>query len=167
MSRFLGALIALLLIPQPAAHAVSDNNTGTATVLTPLTVTGTRDLAFGNVFPGVNTSVDKADATSGKWTIVGENSAEVTLDFTTLPSNLVKGVDNLAIVYSATDGGHNTADNPGTATGFDPSVQETTTLSAGAGALYVWLGGQVQPSGAQPAGLYTATITLDVNYTGN
>lgn len=161
------ALAACLLAVPCIVHAVSDNNDATATVLIPLTVTGVRDLAFGNVFPGVNVTVDKADATSGKWTIVGEPTGEVTLDFTTLPANLVKGADNLPIVYSATDAARNTVDNPGSGAAFDPTVQETATLSAVGGELWVWLGGQVQPAADQAAGVYTATVTMDVNYTGN
>ena len=144
MSKSLSLLLAACVLALPCAvQAVSDNNDATATVLIPLTVTGVRDLAFGNVFPGV------------------------TLDFTTLPANLVKGADNLPIVYSATDAARNTVDNPGTGAAFDPTVQETATLSAVGGEMWVWLGGQVQPAANQVAGVYTATVTMDVNYTGN
>jgi hypothetical protein len=168
MTRSRSLVLAACLLALPCVvHAVSDDNNATATVLEPLAVTGVRDLAFGNVFPGVNVTVDKADATSGKWTITGEATGEVTLDFTTLPASLVKGGDTLPIVYSATDAGRNTVDNPATATAFDPSVQETAVLSAVGGELWVWLGGQVQPASDQAAGVYTATVTLDVNYTGN
>ena len=160
-------VIALVLLLLPAsAFAVGASNQGIANVLTPLAVNGIRDLDFQNVFPGVAKSVLRTDATSGKWTVVGEASAEVTLDFT-LPANLASGANNLPIAFSSTDAGRNTADVSGGATAFDPAVQETTTLDGTTGELYVWLGGQVTPASNQPAGIYSAAITVDVNYTGN
>jgi len=157
--------LALLLLPA-AAFAVGASNQGIATVLTPLTVNGVRDLDFQNVFPGVAKAVARTDATSGKWTIAGEAGAEVTLDFT-LPANLANGGNNLSISFSSADAGRNVVDNSAGATGFDPVVQETATLEPATGELYVWLGGQVSPAANQPAGVYTGAIIVDVNYTGN
>lgn len=147
---------------------VSDDITATADVQTPLTVTGSADLDFGTVFPGVDKAVAYTDAVNaGQWDITGEPAAEVTLDFEALPPNLTFGGNNLPIVYSATDAGHYTTDDPGSATSFDPAVGATTDLHAVSGALYVWIGGTVQPPEDLAAGTYTATITLDVSYTGN
>jgi hypothetical protein len=157
--------LAALWVPV-AAFAVGASNQGIATVLTPLSVNGVRDLDFQNVFPGVAKAVARTDATSGKWTIVGQAGAEVTIDFT-LPSSLASAGNNLPISFSSSDAGRNIADNMLAATAFDPSLQETTTLEATTGELFVWLGGQVSPAGNQPAGIYQAAITADVNYTGN
>jgi len=157
--------LALLLLPA-AAFAVGASNQGIATVLTPLTVNGVRDLDFQNVFPGVSKSIAHTDATSGKWTIVGEAGAEVTVDFT-LPGSLISAGNVLPISFGSADAGRNTTDNSGTATAFDPTIQATTTLEPTTGELFVWLGGQVNPAGNQPSGVYQAAITADVNYTGN
>ncbi len=165
--KWLPVATAVLLLASPAG-SVSDNITATADVQTPLSVTGSADLDFGNVFPGVNKAVAYTDAVNaGQWDITGEAAAEVTLSFTALPANLTFGANNLPIVYSATDAGYNTADNPAAATSFDPSAGATTNLEGATGALYVWIGGTVQPTETQPAGTYTGTITLDVAYTGN
>lgn len=158
--------LGLLLVVPAVALAVGASNQGVATVLTPLSANGVRDLDFQNVFPGVAKLVARTDATSAKWTILGQTSAEVTLDFT-LPLSLVSGANSLPISFGATDAGSNTVDNAGTAGSFDPSVQATRNLDGTTGELYVWLGGQVTPAANQPAGLYSASITVDVNYTGN
>ncbi len=166
--RFLLVAVCTCLASTMTAKPVSDDISATADVQTPLTVTGSADLVFGTVFPGVNKAVAYTDAVNaGQWDISGEAAAEVTLEFTVLPANLTSGGNNLPIVYAADDAGHNTTDAPGTATDFDPAVGATADLDAGTGALYVWIGGTVQPPEDQAAGAYTATITLNVSYTGN
>src|SRR2546427_759388 len=51
----------------------------------------------------------------------------------------------------------------GTAASITPSAGGTATLS-GTGALFVWVGAQVNPATNQPAGVYTASVTLTVTY---
>jgi hypothetical protein len=46
---------------------------------------------------------------------------------------------------------------------FTPSAGANPTLSAG-GALFVWVGAQVQPAITQAAGTYTGTVTMTVVY---
>ena len=153
------AVVAAMIVPT-AAFAVTGTIQATANVLTPLTVsTDLRALDFGNVFPGVNKSIAYTDATSGKWDIAGALGAEIQLTFT-LPANLSDGTNNLPISYSATDA-------VGSAVAFDPSAGSTENLDGGAGTGFVWLGGTVAPTPAQPAGVYSATVSLDVVYTGN
>ena len=53
------------------------------------------------------------------------------------------------------------------ATTFDPAAGLTDFLDAGTGEFFMWIGGTVAPWESQPAGVYTATIMLDVVYTGN
>lgn len=169
MSRHFWKLAILaLLLGAPTASPVSDDITATADVQTPLSVTGSANLDFGTVFPGVNKAIPYTDAVNaGQWDITGEAAGEVTLSFTALPATLVFAANTLPIVYSATDAGENTTDAPGTATSFDPAVGRTTNLNGATGGLFVWIGGTVQPPEDQAAGTYTATITLDVAYTGN
>ncbi len=169
MHKSIPALLAVaLLCVAPPASPVSDNITATADVQIPLSVTGSSDLDFGNVFPGVNKAVAYTDAVNaGQWDITGQGSAEVTLSFTVLPANLTFAANSLPIAYAANDAAHHTTDAPGAATSFDPSVGATTNLGAAPAELYIWIGATVQPDPAQVAGTYTATITLDVAYTGN
>jgi hypothetical protein len=76
-------------------------------------------------------------------------------------------VNTLPIVYGATAAGHNTTNNPAGATTFDPSAGATTLIGSPVATLFVWIGGTVQPAGAQASGLYTGTVTLQATYTGN
>lgn len=103
------AVLALALVGTSVAQAQSANITATATVLTPLTLTGTANLAFGNVFPGINKTVAAADATSGRFTIAGNPGSQVSMTFT-LPTNLT-GPGTLAI--ATWTGEHNNTNTTG------------------------------------------------------
>ncbi len=147
------------------ASAQSGNINVTATVLQPLTVTGARELGFGNVYPGVNKIIAVADLTSGKFTLDGHANAQVNISFT-LPTNLTSGANTLSI--STWTGYRNTTDSPSLGgTSFDPATPTTTTnLDAITGDLFVFLGATVSPSSSQAQGSYTATITMNAAYTG-
>jgi hypothetical protein len=167
MTTLCGGLGLVLFASVGQAQPNAADITASATVLSPLTVVNQNDLDFGDVFPGVDASVAITDATAGRWYITGADNAEVDLTFT-LVANLTSGGNNLPIVFAAGDAGYNVANVPGAATTFDPNAGATTNLSnAATGELYVWIGGTVQPATGQPAGVYTETITLTVDYTGN
>jgi hypothetical protein len=155
----------------PSAFAqgtASANITAEATVLASVAVANQRDLQFGNVIPGTDKSVTLTDATSGRWLVTGGANAEVTLTFTSLPGVLNDGGSNdLPIVYAVTDAGHNTTNDPGTASVFNPAAGSTANIGDPVAELYVWIGGTVVPDPAQAPGLYTGTITLEATYTGN
>ncbi|HET7040149.1 MAG TPA: DUF4402 domain-containing protein [Gemmatimonadales bacterium] len=161
-------LTAGLLVVALSAPAVSAQQSASilaqATVQTPLTVTGVNNLDFGNVFPGVNSTVLLADAGAGHFQITGVLNAEIDVSFSSLPATLVNGGNSMPISYT---GGWNTAANPGTATAFTPATGLIERLDAATGELHVYLGGTLTVAGNQPAGLYQATITLDAAYTGN
>jgi hypothetical protein len=159
-----GALVLALAAPSPVSAQQSASILAQATVQTPLTVTGVSNLDFGNVFPGVNSTVLLTDAGAGHFQIAGVLNAEIDLSFSSLPATLVSGGNSMPIAYT---GGWNTAANPGTATAFTPSVGLIERLDAATGELHVYLGGTLTIAGNQPAGLYQATITLDAAYTGN
>ena len=166
MKRILAAAIVMALIIPASAFAVTGTINATANVLTPLSVTsGLRDLDFGDVFPGLNKSIALTDATSGKWRIDGEGGKEVQMSFT-LPVNLSFGANTMPISFAATDAAYFNADVVGSAVPFDPAAGDTEFLSA-LGEGFVWLGGTVAPAANQAAGVYTATVSLDVVYTGN
>ncbi len=159
-------MVAGLVAPSAQAQN-SDAITATANVLTPLTVVGDADLDFGSVFPGVPATVAVTDATAGHFSVTGADNAGVDLTFA-LPTDLSDGAANL-LPIAAWTGHHNTVDAPAGGTNFTPSAAvETSRLSTGAspGELYVYVGATVSPAVSQPAGLYTAPVTMTVVYNG-
>ena len=131
MKRVMMAAVVALgsLVGAGHALAVTGDINATANVLTPLTVGGTNsDLAFGDVFPGVNKTVLFSDATAGYWDVSGYGGAEVSLAFT-LPANLMNGATPMAIDFTGNTAGVHSADlgsgSQASATGFDPSAAST------------------------------------------
>ena len=158
------AVLALLAVGVSSAQAQTANISATATVLTPLTLTGTAPLAFGNVYPGVAKVVAPADAGSGRFTFAGANNAQVSFTFPSNPTNLTSGGNNLPIgTYT---GLHNTTNTPA-GTSFTPGVTATLANLSGSGALFLFIGATVSPTVTQAAGSYTGTITLNAVYTGS
>lgn len=158
------AVVALLAIGASTAQAQSATISATATVLTPLTLTGTADLAFGNVYPGVAKVVAPGDATSGRFSFAGAANAQVSFNFPSNPSNLT-GPGSLPIgTYT---GLHNTTNSPTGATAFTPGVTAVLANLSGTGALFLFIGATVSPTVTQAAGAYTGTITLNAVYTGS
>ncbi len=155
-------LLALLCVGAPVALCSGQTGGGHG-ARAPVVVTAMRSLEFSAVFPGVNKAITVTDLTSGKWLVTGDPGLAVDLTFPALPATLANGGVTVPIVYAATDAAYHTSDDPGAATTFDPSVGATATLS-GAGELYIWIGGTVQPSEAATAGIYGGTITLDAIY---
>ena len=171
MKKLIGPMVVLAFLAWAPASLAQGTASGDiqalANVLTPVQVTPQRDLDFGNVIPGTPKAVGITSATSGLWLVQGTAGSEVDIDFTALPANLTSGVNNMPIVYSATDAGHNPINDATTAITFNPATGTTTDIGTPAGTLFVWIGGTVQPAGAQVSGLYTGTITLTATYTGN
>ncbi len=151
------------------AHAQnSDFITARATVLTPLSVVGDADLDFGNVFPGVPATVAVTDPTAGHFSVTGADNAGVDITFA-LPANLSDGAPGNLLPIGSWTGVHNTTNSAAGGTAFTPSAAvEVSRLSTGAtpGELYVFVGATVTPAGTQPAGVYTAPVTMTVVYNG-
>ena len=151
-------LVALTTVAQAQVNNASI--TATATVQTPLAVTAAANLDFQNVFPGVVKTIAVGDATAGRWDVLGQASAPVSLNFT-LPANLAFGA-NLMPIGSWT-GNHNGTASP-TGTAFTPSGTPTAAALSGTGQLFVYIGATVTPTTNQVAGSYTAAVTLTVLY---
>ena len=151
-SKLTLAALALTVLATAAAQAQVNNAniTATATVQQPINVSTGQSLNFGNVFPGVAKTIATTDATAGRWDVTGQASTLVNLSLT-LPINLQSGLNLLPI-----------ANNAAAATPFP--VDGASTSLSGTGALFVWVGGQVNPASNQPAGVYTASVTLTVTY---
>ena len=160
-TRVSAALAAILSLAASAAQAQSANITATATVFQAMTVTGARTLDFGNVFPGVASTIAVAAATSGRFDLTGQASANVNVSFT-LPTDLNSGA-NLLPIGSYT-GCTNATNTTAGCTAFTPTAGTTATAFSGAGALFVWVGGTVTPGPAQAAGVYNGTVTLTAAY---
>jgi hypothetical protein len=168
MKKYLaGAALALALttLAGQQAQAQSASIGARASVQQALTVSAVDSLIFGAVFPGTTRTILPADASSGSFTLAGATNAEVNVTFT-LPANLTFGANNLPITFSPTSAARNTAGFRAGSTAFDPAAAMTTRLDGATGNLYVFVGGAVSPT-IQPAGSYTAAITLTAAYTGN
>lgn len=161
VSLLCGVICVLAMVPYQAL-SVQSSIQALANVVSALTVSGTNDLDFGNVTPGVNKSVSNlTSAMAGQWDVSGTGSAEVQLGFTNLPGQLVSGANVLNATYLASTG---TAQ----ATSISiPSLAAGATTNLVGGVLSIWIGGTVYPTAGQPGGAYSALITLDVTLTGN
>src|SRR5256885_14051777 len=96
----LSLAVLALVISASAAQAQTNNAsiTATAAVQTPINVLGAQQLNFGNVFPGVNKTVNATDLTNGgRFDVTGQASTPVTLSFT-LPATLSSGGNTMPIV---------------------------------------------------------------------
>ena len=122
--------VAALFSLATAAQAQSANINATAVVYQAMTVTGARALDFGNVFPGVAKSIAVAAATSGRFDLTGQASANVNLTFT-LPTNLTSGANNLPI--GTWTGCHAATNNTTGCTTFTPSGSATASAFSGTG----------------------------------
>jgi hypothetical protein len=156
------ALAALFVLPT-LAQAQSATVAATATVVTPLVVTGTAGLAFGNVFQGVNKTVLFSDATSGRFSITGFGASQVAMTFT-LPTNLAAGASNLPI--DTWDIRSNPTNVTAGATALTVTSGVPVNGNLTAGSLFLFVGGRVVPAVAQAAGSYTGNIVLAAAYTG-
>ena len=160
----LSLVVASLIMLTGTALQAQTNNasiTATASVQTPINVVGAQQLNFGNVFPGVNKTVAATDLTNaGRFDVTGQASTPVTLSFT-LPATLSSGGNTMPIV-SFTGVYALLATQVGGFL-FAPAAGANPTLS-GTGALFVWVGAQVQPATNQVAGVYTASVTMTVVY---
>lgn len=158
----LAAFAALVVLPA-VAQAQSATVAATATVVTPLVVTGTAGLAFGNVFQGVNKTVLFSDATSGRFSITGFGASQVAMTFT-LPANLANGATNLPI--DSWDVRSNATNVTAGATALTVTSGTPVNANLTAGSLFLFVGGRVLPAVAQAAGAYTGNIVLAAAYTG-
>jgi hypothetical protein len=159
----LTALVLVLAgVASAQAQGVSGSIQATAQVLTPIAVTGTQNLTFGNVFPGVAKAIAYSDATNGgHFSVAGVASTPVTYSFT-LPANLTSGANNLPI--GTWLGYVNTANSTSGGSAITPSAVPATTSLSAAGALFFFVGATVTPVPTQVPGSYTGTVTLTVSY---
>src|SRR4030067_777567 len=142
------AIIAILAADASVFSQESATIQALATVISSLSISGTNDLQFGSVTPGVTKAVNKnAVGFAGEWTITGTSGSEISIDFN-LPAQL-STADSLAfmdITFGATDASY--SDGTGsqtTPTGvLNPNGPSARRIGAG-GQMVVWVGGVVDP----------------------
>jgi len=146
------------------ATAAAQNNAtinATAVIQQPIVVSAARALDFGNVFPGVASTIGVAAASSGEFAVTGQASSPANMTFV-LPTNLVNGGNNLPI--GTWTGCHNTSNSTTGCTAFTPSAAATASAFSGTGSLWVWVGGTVSPAANQASGTYNGTVTMTAAY---
>ncbi len=128
-------------------------------------VTGIRNLDFGIVIRGVQTTVSPNDAIrSGRFYVKHIINRQVQVRFT-LPTRLARvgGGANLPISFSNTDAVARGTAGSSVPVTFNPNVAQTFTLTTSAD-FNVNLGGRVSPAANQATGTYNGTVTLTCTF---
>jgi uncharacterized protein DUF4402 len=155
-------VLALVAATTVRAQGVNGSITATATVQSPIAVTGAQNLAFGNVLPGVAKTIAYSDATNGgRFDVTGQASTPVTYSFA-LPTNLTSAANNLPI--GSWSGYVNTTSSTSGGSFITPSATPAGETLSATGALFFFVGATVTPANNLPAGSYTGTVTLTVSY---
>jgi len=149
-----------LVLGTSALSAQGATTPVTATVLSPIGVTGT-DLDFGIVTAGVSKTILPIAATAGTFAISAAGNTAVQFSFT-LPANLTLGPNSMPIRSWAAR--YNTNNSQPSATPFTPSGSLQAATTSAAGKLHIWIGATVDPAPAQVGGTYTGSIIIDVVY---
>src|ERR1051326_6283105 len=90
-------VLALVAATTVRAQGVNGSILTTATVQSPITVTGAQNVPLGNVYPGGVRTVAYREATNpGQFSVTGKASTPVTYSFS-LPANLTSAGNNLPI----------------------------------------------------------------------
>jgi hypothetical protein len=132
-------------------------------------ITVNNNLIFGDIFPGIPKTIDKANAGyAAEFQVSGTAGDEVTIDFT-LPTYLNQSGFNMQIIFKQTDCALDSSATPDQSNpGYDDlNPWHTITYNLGLNGLTIWLGGTVVPRLNQINGTYTQLIVLTVAYTGN
>ncbi len=133
-------------------------------------VTAVRGLAFGSLFPGVATTVQPSDPSrSARVDITGTLSSGIQITFG-LPTTMTRsGGATVPLNFGSVSAAYSRGTSGAITSLFDPRAPHATTLSSGvlglSGTGSVFLGAGVLPSGSQPAGAYSGTVSISVAYT--
>lgn len=172
MKRVL-VLLAALAAPRLAQAQVSALITATADVNnTALTIANQQAILFGTVIAGTPTSINpQTSASAGYFVIQGARRAEISITFT-LPAELRAGTGpfTIPLAFGATAACARDRLPQSACTPFNPAtglVDRIRNQNPPNNHFHVWLGGTVTPAAGQMGGVYTATVTMTVTYTGN
>jgi hypothetical protein len=123
-------------------------------------VVAMRDLSFGTILSGTTTAVSKTSASSAQWRFTGSFPLGGS-GVLTLPTTLTGPGAAIPITFSTTDGQHNSVNNPGGGTSFNPHNPQSIPVLFN-GTRYVWLGASLSPPVGQIPGAYSGTVVLTV-----
>jgi hypothetical protein len=163
------AVLALAISGAGSVMAASTNATSTGVVVTPIAITKAADLSFGSFAAGgtigtvtvtpagvrsVSGGVVAAGgtATAAKFDVTGQAGLTYTISMTGTSANLTSGGNNIPY----------TVISDVSASAITTGIATSGTLTAGAQSIYV--GGSLAVAVNQPAGTYTGTVAVDVNY---
>jgi hypothetical protein len=148
--------------------ATTATASATATIIAPISVSSTANLAFGKFAPGAGGSVTINTAgarsvtgviasggttTAASFDITGEASTAYAIDTSATSATLTSGSDTMALaLISDFTGG-----------GATSGTQATGTLD-GTGKQTLHVGGVLTVSASQPNGSYTGTVSVAVAY---
>ncbi len=160
--------------PKAEAQDVA-NGLATANVMATLSIVGSQDLQFGNMFQGVAKSIgNNVDVFSGIFNISGAPSAGITISMV-MPDYmaLADGSDRMTVAFSPTDATIDTNNTtPSTVVGGDGwqdvnprNIPAATVVGAG-GQTNIYIGGRAIPAVNQKAGAYTGDVIVSVAYDG-
>ena len=151
------AALALIAVAAPAFAADNDTATAPANIITPIAVTKTQDLVFGNILAGTGGSVTVAadgslSSTGGvtllagtassaaHFHIVGDTTGGATYHVNYSKTNMISGANSMTLTLGAPD----SAPTSGT---HDTSI-----------------GGTIAVGNAQAPGVYTGSVTATAAY---
>jgi hypothetical protein len=164
------AIMALALFGAGSAvAATSATASSTGIVVTPIAITKTADLSFGNIAGSgstgtVTVSPNGTRAVAGGAVAAGGTSTAAQFNVTG-QSGLTYAIDMTGTSASLTSGGNSmsfTAISDTSASAITTGIATTGTLTGGAQTIYV--GGALAVGINQAAGTYTGTISVAVNY---
>lgn len=157
--------------------AMAANNataSATAVVLVPISVVKTTDLSFGRLVAGNGTvTLDTAGArsksggtalptggtsTAALFTVTGDTTNTFGISYTGSSTVLTDGTpaDDMAVTF--------VSEAVGTASPTPVSSGQAATGTLVAGNAYIYVGATLAVGAAQPAGTYTGTVAVTVDY---
>lgn len=170
------AVLLLTALPFPAHAQATGVAAISGTIVTPLSVTSSTPLNFGNVLQGVPKTVSRTatgiDTTAAIFTISGDAGAGITIDLTLPQYMSVPTGDRMTISFSSTDctidslGGTPASPGAGAWIGVNPHSLPAARLGGIGGTASLYLGGKITPAPRQAPGTYTADIIISVMYDG-
>lgn len=136
-----------------------------ATILQALSVDAVENLEFGNLAAGDSEEILPNDAGAGLFEVQGQTSAEISATFA-FPANLEEdgGPGTIPLTIETSYGINSSTNDASAGSGFDPTTPTTFTLDGTTGLLFLFIGGQIVSDVSDTPGLYTAEITLTVEY---
>jgi len=163
-------LVACVAFSTRAAAQSSGSVSADAVVVTVgMTIATMSDLNFGTVIKGVATTVAPAAGNAGEWQVSGSANAFVIISFT-LPTQLtnVQALpgSTMPISFNATSAiWRRSTNNPAGGNVFNPAVGAVGRLGPPPNfAMYVWLGGTVNPAPTAKPGIYQGNVVVSLIY---